>query len=237
MELQETQEAQEAQVNSGFEFKFEGKPDYGFVTVKIPASETIKVEASAMATMDTNISMKTKFKGGFSRLFQGESLFINEFTAQNAPGEIGIAPAAPGDIEHVYLNNESIFLQSSAFVASGMDIKAETKFQGLVKGFFSGENLFLIKCSGLGDLWFNSYGGIIEIDVKDGYVVDTGHIVAFTEGLEYNVTSVGGYKSLFFSGEGLVCKFSGEGKVWIQTRKVKPLAWWVHPFRRSRKNN
>ena len=234
MELQETQEIQD---KTGFEFKFTGKPDYGFVTVKIPASETLKVESSAMATMDTNLSMKTKFKGGFSRLFQGESLFINEFTAQNAPAEIGIAPSAPGDIEHVYLNNESIFLQSSSFVASGMNVKAETKFQGLVKGFFSGENLFLIKCSGEGDLWFNSYGGIMEIDVNDGYVVDTGHIVAFTEGLQYNVTSVGGYKSLFFSGEGLVCKFSGQGKVWIQTRKVNPLAWWVHPFRRSRRNN
>jgi len=230
-------ESQATEIKKGFDFKFEGKPDYGYITVKIPASETLKVEASAMATMDTNLKMKTKFKGGFSRLFQGESLFINEFTAQNAPAEIGIAPAAPGDVEHVYLDNEAIFLQSSAFVASGMDVKAETKFQGLVKGFFSGENLFLIKCSGQGDLWFNSYGGVIEIDVNDGYVVDTGHIVAFTETLEYKISKVGGYKSLFFSGEGLVCRFSGEGKVWIQTRKVNPLAWWVHPFRRSRKNN
>jgi|TARA_B100000795_G_scaffold269893_1_gene260972 uncharacterized protein (TIGR00266 family) len=230
-------ELQATEIKKGFDFKFEGKPDYGYITVQIPASETLKVEASAMATMDTNLKMKTKFKGGFSRFFQGESLFINEFTAQNAPAEIGIAPAAPGDVEHIYLDNEAIFLQSSAFVASGMNIKAETKFQGLVKGFFSGENLFLIKCSGQGDLWFNSYGGIIEIDVTDGYVVDTGHIVAFTENLEYKISKVGGYKSLFFSGEGLVCRFSGEGKVWIQTRKVNPLAWWVHPFRRSRKNN
>lgn len=221
----------------GFDFKFEGKPDYGFVTVQIPAQKTLKVEASAMATMDTNISMKTKMKGGFSRIFQGESIFINEFTAQNSAGEIGIAPASPGDIEHVYLNDEKIYLQSSAYVASDMDIQVESKWQGLAKGFFSGESLFLIRCSGKGDLWFNSYGGIIEIDVKGDYVVDTGHIVAFTDGLEYSVRSVAGMKSLFFSGEGLVCRFSGEGKVWIQTRKVKPLAWWVHPFRRRRKND
>jgi len=176
--------------------------------------------------------MKTKFKGGFSRLFQGESLFINEFTAQNAPGEIGLAPAAPGDVDHVYLDNETIYLQSSAFVASGMNVNVETKWQGLTKGFFSGESLFLIRCSGTGDLWFNSYGGIIPIDVEGDYVVDTGHIVAFTDGLDYTIRSVAGMKSLFFSGEGLVCRFSGKGKVWIQTRKVMPLAWWINPFRR-----
>lgn len=237
MENQDIQARETSVQPKGFDFAFEGKPDYGFVNVQIPAGDTIKVEASAMATMDTNVSMKTKFKGGLSRIFQGESLFINEFTAQGGAGEIGIAPAAPGDLEHVYLQDQAIYLQSSAFVASGMDVKIETKFQGLMKGFFSGESLFLIKCSGVGDLFFNSYGGIIEIDVEDNYVVDTGHIVAFTEGLDYNVNSVGGLKSLFFSGEGLVCKFSGKGKVWIQTRKVMPLAWWVHPFRRVESKN
>lgn len=234
MESQEIQDIETVATPKGFDFKIEGKPDYGYMTVQIPSGKTLKVEASSMATMDTNISMKTKFKGGFSRIFQGESIFINEFTAENGSGEIGIAAGAPGDLEHVYLQDESIFLQSSSFVSSDMNIQVETKFQGLVKGFFSGESLFLIKCSGKGDLWFNSYGGIIAIDVEDDYVVDTGHIVAFTEGLDYKVSSVGGFKSLFFSGEGLVCRFSGKGKVWVQTRKVKPLALWVHPFRRAK---
>lgn len=221
----------------GFEHKFDCQPDFSFLTVQIPAEQTLKVEASAMATMDTNIEMKAKFKGGFSRFLTGESLFINEFTAKGGPGEIGIAPGAPGDMDHVYLDEETIYLQNSAYVASGMGVNIETKWQGLVKGFFSGEKLFLIKCSGQGDLWFNTYGAMIQIDVKDNYVVDTGYIVAFTEGLEYNVTSVGGYKSLFFSGEGLVCRFSGTGKVWIQTRQVPALARWVWPFRPQKKSN
>jgi uncharacterized protein (TIGR00266 family) len=217
-------------------FKLEGRPDYSFLTVEIPADETIKVEASAMATMDTNISMKTKLKGGFSRFLGGESLFINEFTADKASASLGIAPGSPGDIEHVHLNGETIYLQSTAFVASSMDVAVETKYQGLFKGFFSGESLFLIKCSGHGDLWFNTYGAIIAIDVEDGYVIDTGHIVAFTEGLEYEVKSVGGYKSLFFSGEGLVAKFSGKGKVWIQTRQFSSFASWTRPFRLTKSN-
>lgn len=220
----------------GLDFHFDCKPDYGFITVKLPSDVTIKVEAAAMATMDTNIEMKTKLKGGFSRFLTGESLFINEFTARNGAGEIKLAPSAPGDVEHVYLENETIYLQNTAFVASANTVNVESKFQGLMRGFFSGENLFLIKCSGTGDLWFNSYGGIIPIDVEDGYVVDTGHIVAFTEGLQYDISRVGGYKSLFFSGEGLVCRFSGRGRVWIQTRKVNPFLWWVNPFRPAKNN-
>src|SRR5690606_40073939 len=158
------------------------------------------------------------------RLITGENIFINEFTAERGPGEIGIAPGAPGALEHVYLDNSVIFLQNTAYVASGPGVQVETKWQGLMKGFFSGESLFLIRCSGKGDLWFNTYGAMIAIDVTGEYVVDTGHIVAFTEGLDYKISRVGGYKSLFFSGEGLVCRFSGVGRVWIQTRKLGAFA-------------
>ncbi len=215
----------------GLPFKFDCKPDFGYLTINVPAGKMVKVEAAAMAGMDTNMEMKTKLKGGFKRFLSGESLFINEFTAKNGNAEIQIAPASPGDIDHVYLDNESIFLQNSAFVASGSEIDVQTKWQGFTRGFFSGENFFLIKCTGKGDVWFNSYGGIIPIDVDGSYVVDTGHIVAFTEGLDYSISSVGGYKSLFFSGEGLVCRFSGTGRVWIQTRKLQPFLSWLFPFR------
>ena len=81
----------------GFDFKFDCKPDYCFLTVKIPNGKKIKVEAAAMASMDTNLEMKTKFKGGFKRFLSGESIFINEFTAKNGNAEIQIAPASPGD--------------------------------------------------------------------------------------------------------------------------------------------
>ncbi len=219
----------------GYQFKIEGQPDYAFLTVKVPADKTLRVEASAMATMDTNLVMKTKAKGGLGRLLTSESIFINEFTAQNGPGEIGIAPASPGDLAHVYLQGDTIFLQNSAFVASDLGVEVETKWQGLTKGFFSGESLFLIRCSGNGDLWFNTYGGMIMLDVDGDYVVDTSNIVAFTEGLDYKITKVGGYKSLFFSGEGFVCRFSGKGRVWIQTRSVQAFASWMFPFRPVKK--
>ncbi len=222
----------------GFQYQIDGKPDFAFLTVTIPAGKTLKVESSAMAAMDTNVTMKTRFKGGLGRFLTGESLFINEFAAEGSPGNLSIAPGSPGDMAHVYLNNETIFLQNSAYVASDPAIELETKWQGITKGFFSGESFFLIKCSGTGDLWFNTYGALIEMeDLDSSLVVDTGHIVAFTEGLTYNIGRVGGYKSLFFSGEGLVCRFSGRGKVWIQTKKVGHLANWLYWYRPQKKND
>ena len=179
----------------------------------------------------TNMVMKTKMKGGLSRFLGGESLFINEFSAQGGSAEIGIAPGSPGDMDHVHLSGaDEIFLQSSAYVASGMQVNVDSKWQG-VKGFFSGEGLFLLRCTGHGDLWFNTYGAMIEIPVDGNYVVDTSHVVAFTGGLQYSVESVGGLKSLFLSGEGLVCRFAGQGKVWIQTRHPMAFANWTYPFR------
>jgi len=222
---------------SEYESRIEARPDFSFLTVRLQTGQTLKVEASAMATMDTNLRMKTKMRGGLGRFLTGESLFINEFTAQNGPGEIGIAPGSPGDMDHVSLKEgEVIFLQNTAYVASSPSVTLETKWQGLVKGLFSGESLFLVKCTGPGDLWFNTFGGMIAIDVDGRYTVDTGHIVAFSSSLDYRVGRIGGYKSLFFSGEGLVCHFSGTGRLWIQTRKIGAFARWVFPFRRTKRS-
>jgi uncharacterized protein (TIGR00266 family) len=213
------------------DYRIDCRPDFAFLTVQLPAGRTVRVEASAMASMDPHLRMKTRARGGLGRLLTGESLFVNEFTADGGPGEICIAPGSPGDLAHYLLRGDELFLQSSSFVASGMDVTVETKWQGMMRGFFSGESLFLIRCSGRGDLWFNTYGAMLEIEVSGQYVVDTGHIVAFTGGLDYSVQSVGGYKSLFFSGEGLVCSFEGEGKVWVQSRQIPALASWTWPFR------
>lgn len=220
---------------SDFPYRIDCRPDFSLLTVSIPAEQTLRVEAAAMAAMDSHLEMKAKFKGGFGRFLSGESLFINEFTARGGRGEIKIAPGAPGDLEHVYLDGEVMFLQSSAFVACGPGVTVEAKWQGMTKGFFSGESLFLIRCSGKGDLWFNTYGAMLELPVDGGYVVDTGYVVAFTDGLQYSVGRIGGYKSLFFSGEGLVCRFSGRGRLWIQTRQVPAFAWWTLPFRPAKR--
>ncbi len=220
-----------------FNYEIKGQPDFSYLTVHLEAGQTIKAEASAMTSMDTNISMATKFKGGFKRFFGGESIFINEFTADQFAGQLTLAGGVMGDIVPVHLDNQTIFIQSGGFLASGMGIQVDTKWQGMIKGFFSGAGLFLLKCSGKGDVFMSTFGGLIPIEVNGDYVVDNNHLVAFTEGLEYNITKVAGYKSFFFSGEGLVTRFTGQGRVWVQTHQYPAFASWIWPFRPQRNSN
>lgn len=221
----------------GYSFNIEASPDYAMAQIQVPREGVLKVEASAMATMSPNMQMKTRMKGGFSRLLTKESLFINEFTARESEGEVSVAPGPPGDIGHYYIDNDVVFLTGASYLASSPEVELETKFQGLMKGFFSGESLFLIRCSGRGDLWFNSYGAIFPIQVEDEYIVDTGHIVGFTEGLDYNIEMLSGYKSFFFSGEGFVCRFSGKGLVWIQTKQPFAFIGWADRYRRVQQSS
>ena len=109
-------------------------------------------------------------------------------------------------------------MQSSAFLASGPDVDLDTNWGG-ASSFFGGEGMFMLKATGTGPIVFNSFGAILEIEVEDGYTVDTGHIVAFEDTLKFSVGKFGGgLLAWFLSGEGLVCKFTGSGKLWIQTR-------------------
>lgn len=226
-------------------YRVEHNPAYASLVLNVPANETVMVEASAMAAMDTCLEMKSKMKGGLmkglGRMLGGESLFINEFTAKGKKGELYISPGVPGDVKHYDVSpKRNLMVQSSGFVACSPSIEIDTKFQGF-KGFFSGESLFLLKATGSGDFWFSSYGAIVEIPVDGDYVVDTGYIVAFEDSLNYSVENIGGlsFKSLktgIFGGEGLVCRFSGSGRLWIQSHNIAPLINFLNPFRPAKSN-
>ena len=226
-------------------YQVQHSPAYASLILDLEANQTVLVEASAMAAMDSCLKMKSKIKGGFmkglGRMLGGESLFINEFTAQGRKGQLYISPGVPGDVQHYYLDREcNLMVQSSGFVACSPEVEIDTKFQGF-KGFFSGESLFLLKATGRGDFWFSSYGAIVEIPIAGDYVVDTGYIVAFEDTLDYKVEMIGGlsFKSLktgIFGGEGLVCRFSGEGRLWVQSRNIAPLINFLQPFRPVKSN-
>ncbi len=227
-------------MSTEIKYDIEHKPSYASLKISLNANQTVMVEAGAMAAMDSCINMKSKAKGGLKqglgRLLGGESLFVSEFTAQGKSGSLYVSPGVPGDIQHYSLDGQKgLIVQSSGFVAAGPNVVMDSQFQGL-KGFFSGESLFLLKVSGQGDFWFSSYGAILEIDVEDQYLVDTGYIVAFEDTLNYNVEMLGGlsFKSLrtgILGGEGLVARFSGSGKLWIQSRNLYPLINFLNPFR------
>ncbi len=200
------------------------KPNFTLARVMLDPGEAVTAEAGAMVTMSADMEMKTKGRGGIGKallrsMVGGESFFQNTFTAGSNGGEVTLAPNYPGDILQVPLDGNAVMVQSGSYIFDTGDIEISTKFGG-GKMFFSGERLFMLKISGHGEIFISAYGAIhmVELGAGEEYIVDTGHIVAFDETASFKVTKAGSMKSLFFSGEGFVCRFSGPGRVWIQTR-------------------
>ncbi|RKF60731.1 hypothetical protein OnM2_048066 [Erysiphe neolycopersici] len=137
------------------------------------------------------------------------------------PGEVLLAPSTLGDISRISISdNQQWFVGRDAFLACTQDINRDYKRQGIGKAMFSGEGLFVYKITGNGLLFISSFGAIIRKDLADGekYFVDNGHLVAWNMKYTLERVSSGGMISNFSSGEGLVCKFTGPGTVFLQSR-------------------
>lgn len=210
------------------------QPSYSLAIVGLEPEEAIQAEGGAMVSMTSNLEIQTGMKGGvFGALKRsvlgGESLFFNTFVSRGGPGEITMAPALPGDISLVELKGETFFLQSGSYLASSPTVSVDPSWGG-AKSFFGSEGLFLLKTSGQGTIVFSSYGAIHPVQIgSKPYVVDTGHVVGFTGGLEFDVRRVGGWKSTILSGEGLVCEFRGTGILYLQTRSTQSFLQWLIP--------
>ena len=123
-----------------------------------------------------------------------------------------------------------MIFSSGAYLASAGEIDLKMRWGGL-RALFAKEGLFFIECSGQGDLWVNSYGAIDEVYCNGSYIVDNGHIVGFDSSLDFKIRSPGGGAMGFFaSGEGLVCEFSGQGRILIQSRNTGALVGWLRPM-------
>ncbi len=214
-------------------------PSYAMLTVDLEPGEAIKAEPGAMV-LQQGVEMKTGtggggLFGGFKRMLGGESFFVNTFTAETGGGQVSLAPNSPGDIGSFDLHQgKNLFVQSGSFLACTENVQTDTQFQGF-RGLFSGESLFFIRVystDGMGTVYYNSYGAIKRIAVEPGreLVVDTGHLVAFTDDVDYSIGKVGGIRSLIAGGEGLVMKFKGNGDIWVQTRNLASLADKLVPF-------
>lgn len=202
--------------------------------IRLNAGEQLLVEPGAMIGMSPNMDMKTglaghgqssgilgKLASAAGRMLTGESFFQNTYTAQNGPGELLLAHTLPGDMVMMEVGNHGLKLQSTAFVASTTGVNIQAEFGG-AKTFFASEGLFLISASAqrAGEqLLVGAFGGIQEIQCDGSLVIDTGHLVAWDANLNFNVQkAAGGWIASYLSGEGLVCKFSGQGRIWMQTR-------------------
>ncbi len=217
-------------------FTIEHQPVYSALRISMDQGERFRAEPGAMLSMSATIELNTTTsgKGLFGTLkaaVGGESVFSSIYEAKNGPGELVLAPSAPGDILRLDLNNETILAQSGAYLAG--DVGLTLGMQGSLKALVSGEGLFLSKITGTGVVFLNSFGAIYQRTLSAGepYVVDSGHMVAFTDGMQYSIkTASKGLFSSLASGEGLVCLFVGPGTVWIQTRNIRAFAGLLAPF-------
>ena len=230
---------------SHMEIENEFGPAFTLMTASLSPGEQIKVEPGAMVAQSNGMEMKTGMGsggglGGFMKsmlksALGGESFFVNTYTAGPSGGWISMAPSAPGDIKTFDLSpGESFYMQGGAFMASEVNVEVSTKFQG-AKSLFSREGAFFLRAEATdvpGKVFYCSYGAIKEIEVTPDkpIKIDNGHVVAFTEGLSYNISRVKGLGSFMFGGEGFTLDFQGSGKVWIQTRNMSSLATQLMPF-------
>jgi uncharacterized protein (TIGR00266 family) len=209
------------------QYEILARPAAAVAKLTLDANESITCEVGAMIAMTTGMSVETTSgtKGatggllqGLKRMFAGENFFLNHFTANASNQTLIIGPTMLGDIIHHRLSGGTIIIQGSSWLASDTGVKIDATWQGFGRAIFSGEGLFWVKASGSGSVFLNSFGAIYEVDVNGEYIVDTGHIVAFEDTLQFEIVKAG--QSLigsFLGGEGLVCKFRGTGKLYCQS--------------------
>jgi uncharacterized protein (TIGR00266 family) len=210
-------------------------PAFAMATLHLEPGESAKAEAGAMMAMSPTVQIATSTQGGIMKglrrsVLGGESFFMNTFTATGPDAHVVVAPALPGDIIMWPISGKTVYLQSGSYLASPDTIDIDSKWGG-AKTFFSKEGLFMLKCTGTGDLVVSSYGAVHAIDLASGqsYTVDTGHMVGWEEGVGYEVKKVGNWKSTMLGGEGLVVNLTGPGRVYIQTRSPSDFIDWIVP--------
>ena len=220
----------------GYSYEILHQPAFSLAVLKLQPEQSIMAEAGAMVSMSANIELQSQMKGGLfgalKRAAGGESAFVSTFTARGGPGEVTLAPGAPGDIAAIEMNNQSFFVQSSSYLAGDAGLNVDTKWGG-AKTFFSGEGLFVLLVQGQGLLLVSSFGAIHRKTLQPGerYVVDTGHLVAWEGTTQYTLRkAAAGFFRSMVSGEGIVAEFTGPGELLIQTRNLAALAGLLKPF-------
>ncbi len=201
------------------------RPGNTAAKVTLNAGESCTTESGAMIAMSGNMSITTtthkRGSGGLlkaaKRLLAGESFFLNHFSPEQRAGEVWLGSGMSGDMLVRELQAENLIVQSGSFLACSEGINVDMGWQGF-KSLFSGESMFWLHLNGTGTLVLSSFGAIYPVEVNGEYIVDTGHIVAFEESLNFSISKAGGsWLQSWLGGEGLVCRFKGRGTVWCQS--------------------
>jgi len=205
------------------------------LVVTLDHGEKITAEAGSMTYMDTNIEVHTRKReksllGSLGLAVLGrQSFWVNDYTAVNGSGEAAFVAAPVGDIEQLEVKpGRGYIIQKAAYIASTENVNLDVQWEGFTKGLF-GQGLFMIRVSGAGQLFINTFGAIDKHTLEQGQsmVVDNFHLVAFSDSCSYKVTKFGGLKETLLGGEGLVTNITGPGDIYIQTKNLGEFVEWL----------
>jgi uncharacterized protein (TIGR00266 family) len=216
-----------------YEIKY--KPSYAMLVVTLDQGENITAESGAMTYMDPTIEAHTRKREksllgsiGLS-IIGGQSFWVNDYTATAGPAEAAFVSAPVGDIATLEVKpTQGYIIQKSAYIASTETVDLDVKWEGFTKGLF-GQGLFMLKVTGNGLLFINTFGAIDTHTLKPGQtmIVDNFHLVGFSDTCSYKVTKFGGLKETLLGGEGLVTQITGPGEVYIQTKNLREFVDWL----------
>lgn len=224
-------------------YKVLGDSDCPLVHIELGNQQMIKIERGCMAYL-SNVELKGKMNssrqglgavlGAIGRsLTSGESMFITQAVGTSEDAFLGIAPASPGKISCMHVGGGQQYrLNTGAFLACDPSVEYVMKRQELGKAFFAGTGgLFVMETQGQGDILVSAFGDLLELEVTPDrpLTVDNEHVVAWDASLDYRMEIASGMFG-FTTGEGIVNKFYGSGKVIIQTRNVHSLADALLPY-------
>jgi uncharacterized protein (TIGR00266 family) len=201
---------------------------FGSALVHLDPGESFVSESAAMfrASGNMDIDVTTRPRGssggllaGVKRLLGGEHFFFSTYqTRDGRAGDVGLAPTLGGEVKVIELDGTTPWVcAGGSYLGSHPDLALDVRFQGL-RGFLSGESLLFMEAKGAGPLLVNAYGRIEEVVVDGELVVDTGHVVAFEQTLDYSASKIGGsWITSFLAGEGIVLHFRGRGRLLVQS--------------------
>ena len=227
------------------EYKIEGKP-LPVVICQVNSGETMITERGSMSWMSPNMKMETTSGGGvgkaLGRMFAGEAMFQNRYTAQGGTGLIAFASSFPGDIRAFQIGpGRELIVQKGGFLAGEASVQLSVHFQKkLGAGLFGGEGFILQRLSGNGVAFVEFDGHVVEYELAAGQsiVVDTGYLAAMDASCSMEIQTVSGVKNMLFGGEGLFnTVVTGPGRVYLQSMPVYAVANAIRPYIPTGGNN
>lgn len=219
-------------------------PSFAVGRCALAGGETVRAESGAMMATSEGVAIEASMQGGLMKSLRrgvlgGESFFITTYTAPPAGGWVDVAAHLPGDMAVAEVGARALFVQRGSYLASEDGVEIDTKWGGF-KNLFGGEGGFLLRAGGEGSVVLSCYGALDRVHLAEGetMVIDSGHMVAFDEGVTFSLRRAAGGKTIqsMKSGEGLVFDFTGPGEVMVQSRNPGALIQWlttVLPFSRA----